>query len=175
MKTLVVYFSRSGVTKTLAEQIARGCGADIESVKDLTVRNGIFGYMKSLLQAAWHREALIGRSEHSAGDYELIVLGTPIWCWNMSSPIRSYIKRYQGQFRRVALFCTYGGSGQGKVLADMQALCGLVPIATLAVTTETMREGLIQQKVTDFARLIQGVDRSTASGAGIPPKHATAT
>ena len=175
MKTLVVYFSRSGVTKALAEQIARGCAADIEPVKDLTVRDGLFGYLKSLLQAAWHREALIGSSEYSPGDYELIVLGTPIWCWNMSSPIRSYIKRYQGQFRRVALFCTYGGAGQEKVLADMQALCVVVPIATLAVTTETMREGLVQQKVTDFARVIQGVERSTASAVGTSPKHAIAT
>ena len=175
MKTLVVYFSRSGVTKALAEQIARLCGADIEPVKDLTVRDGLLGYTKSLLQAAWHREVLIGRSEYPPGDYDLIVLGTPIWCWNMSSPIRSYMKRYQGQFRRVALFCTYGSAGEEKVFADMQALCGVEPIATLAVTTQTIRDGSIQQKVNDFARVIQGAERSTASGVGASPKHATVT
>ena len=175
MKTLVIYFSRSGFTKTLAAQIAHGCGADIDSVKDFTIREGLIGYVKSLLQAAWHREVHLGKSEYLPGAYELIVLGTPIWCWNMSSPIRSYINQHKGQFRRVALFCTYGGSGQEKVLTDMQRLCGVAPIATLAVTTETMREGLAHKHLTDFLKQIQSAEKSQAQSLGIRPKHVTAT
>lgn len=160
MKTLVIYFSRSGVTQTVAEQVARGCKADIEPVKDLATRSGLAGYVRSVAQAARHAEPTIGKGAHSPRDYDLVVLGTPIWCWNMSSPMRSYIRRHQGQFRKVALFCTYGGSGHEGVLADMQKLCGVSPVATLALTTAQVQEGRSKQAISEFVKKIQGVERA---------------
>ncbi len=40
-------------------------------------------------------------------EYDLVILGTPVWAGKMSSPLRSYIKTTAGKFKTVAFFCTY--------------------------------------------------------------------
>jgi multimeric flavodoxin WrbA len=44
-------------------------------------------------------------------DYAVVVLGTPVWAGNMSSPVRAYINQHRAEIRNLALFCTQGGSG----------------------------------------------------------------
>ena len=66
-------------------------------------------------------------------DYALVVLGTPVWAGNMSSPMRAYIARHKLDFGRIALFCTQGGSGGEKVLRTMADLCGKSPVATVCL------------------------------------------
>lgn len=139
MKTLLVYFLRTGNTAALAEGIASGCGADLEPIKEFGKRQGIAGYVRSLWQAATHKETLIAPGTHAPKSYDLVILGTPVWGWNMSSPVRSYIRNNCGQVRNLALFCTYGGSGESAVFSDMQKLCGSEVIATLAVKTAELQ------------------------------------
>jgi len=47
MKTLVVYYSRTGKTKFVAEKIAVELKADVEEVVDLKSRSGRFGFLKA--------------------------------------------------------------------------------------------------------------------------------
>ena len=66
--------------------------------------------------------------------YDVVVLGTPVWAGNISSPLRSYVAAHKAELRQVAFFCTQGGSGAEKVFPDLQELCGRAPLATLAVS-----------------------------------------
>jgi flavodoxin len=118
MRTLVVYFSRTGHTQTLAQL--------------------------------------------SPADYDLVVLGTPIWMFNLSSPMRSYIRQTQGHFRKLALFCTCDGAGQSKVLADMQALCDKVPVATPGLTSSELHDRFHQERRDRFLEQIKQVERNEA-------------
>jgi len=67
----------------------------------------------------------IGASNQNPSDYDLIILGTPVWAHNMCSPLRSYIMAQKERFRAVAVLCTQGGSGAGKVVGDVARLCAL--------------------------------------------------
>jgi hypothetical protein len=59
MKTLVVYFSRSGHTRQVAREIASRCGADLEAIREERGRAGLLGYWRS----GWPRpEPFTGRS-----------------------------------------------------------------------------------------------------------------
>ena len=166
MRTLVVYFSWTGHTQTLARQIASGCGADTEAISETPQRQGALRYLRylrylrCLLQAVLHRQAPIEASQHSPAEYDLVVIGTPIWAWNMSSPVRSYIRRHQGQFRKLALFCTCDGAGQAKVLADMQALCEKAPLATLALTTREMHDRFHHERLEQFLQQLRQAERA---------------
>jgi hypothetical protein len=62
--------------------------------------------------------------------YGLVVIGTPVWNSNISTPIRTYITRYKDKFQDVALFCT-GSAEDNKVLWDMEALIGKKTLASL--------------------------------------------
>ena len=46
-KALVVYFSRSGTTRLLAEGIARAMHADVEELKEQRSRRGLLGWLRS--------------------------------------------------------------------------------------------------------------------------------
>lgn len=134
MKTLVAYYSRTGHTEQLAREIAARCGADIEKISDDGIdRSGLFGYLRSGWQALSGARPPIRKAVRNPGDYELVVIGTPVWNWSLASPVRSYAVRHARQFKRVAFFCTEGGSGERRAWAELQRICGKPPLATIAV------------------------------------------
>jgi flavodoxin len=164
-KVLVAYYSRSGYTSAVAKRVARECNAELLSIKDARGRRGLRGYLRSSLEAALHMKASI-RSTVLRGNYDLVVIGTPVWFWNISSPVRAFIALHRPEFKRLAFFCTYGGSGAAKVLGDMEALCGIHPVATLALRDEEIARGLDGDKLADFTKRLNGsVEHSTNSAS----------
>lgn len=150
-KILVVYYSRTGFTQTVAQQLAHACHADLECIVDDRGRSRADGYARAALSAALHVASAIAPSRHAPRDYDLVVIGTPIWCWNMASPVRAYIQRHRSAFRRVAFFCTMGGSGQAKVLRDLEVLCGRPAVAALSLRNEEITHRLHRQRLAEFA------------------------
>ncbi len=149
-KILVVYYSRSGKTQALAEVIASACGADLEALQDVKKRTGFFGYWRSGREALKKQLAEIRDTVHDPADYDLVVLGTPVWAGSMSSPMRTYITRNHDAFRQIAVFCTMGGSGGDGTLAGMAALAGLDPLARLSVKEHEIKSGAAQDKAAAF-------------------------
>jgi flavodoxin len=128
--TLVVYFSRTGYTRRVAEHMARMMGADCEPIRERKARRGWLGYWRSAREAMRGRRIEIEPATLQPRNYSMVVLGTPVWAGNVSSPMRAYIAKHRAEFRSVALFCTQGGSGAPRVLEMMAALCGQSPRAT---------------------------------------------
>lgn len=163
-KILVVYYSRSGYTQNIAQRIADAAGADIEIIEDRSPRRGVFGYWRSALEAALHLKADVRPVKRAPGDYDLVVIGTPIWFWNMASPVRAYISQHRKQLKWVAFFCTYGGSGQHKVLQDLTRLTGKPALATLALSDQTITDKHFRKPLARFVSQIR--DTKLLSGAG---------
>ena len=160
-RILVILYSRSGYTKTIAEAIASACHADMEVIRD-GARRGLFGYLRSGFEATRKKLPDIEPIENDPSRYDLIVIGTPVWAANIASPVRTFVTRYKDKFRNVAFFCTLGGSGAEKVLDDLTQLCGKSPIATVAITDDEIKHGSYQGKLDDFVRLIQEAVQKTA-------------
>lgn len=133
MRVLVVYFSYSGRTLQVAAEIARGCGADLEEILEARPHAGAW----TALKATW--ESLIGATPpiepptNDPSNYDLVILGTPVWAGRMASPVRSYITLNAKHFKRVAFFCAEGAGGDKRVFAELGGLCGKVPTATCCV------------------------------------------
>lgn len=157
-KILVVYYSRSGFTGKVASRIARDCHADVLAIKDVRGRGGMLGYVRSCLEAALHWGSAI-RDVALHGDYELVVIGTPIWFWNMSSPVRTFIGRHRTAFKQLAFFCTCGGSGSEKVFEDMQTLSGGHAVATLSLRDKEIQRDMGGDKLVEF---VAQINRSVA-------------
>lgn len=147
---LVVYFSRTGYTKRVADRIAQAVGGDCEPIKERSGRTGFLGYWRSAREALRKTAADIEQSSANPHDYPLIVLGTPVWAGNMSSPMRAYIARHRRDFGRVALFCTQGGSGGEKVLRAMAGLCERSPVATACFNDSEIDRDLLGVKLQAF-------------------------
>jgi flavodoxin len=131
---LVVCYSRTGLTEKLGREIAASCGADFELIREAEGRSGPLGFLRSIWDTLRHRRPAILAPGKDAGNYALVVLGAPVWAGKVASPMRSYIVQHCRRFHRVALFCTMGGRGGDKALAEMAVLCGKTPIAQVAIS-----------------------------------------
>jgi flavodoxin len=133
-RILVVYYSRSGHTEFVARQIAALCHADLERIVDRRPRQGWLGYLRSSLEAILGLRPDIERGRHRPGDYDLVIVGTPVWFWGVASPVRTWLHRHRGALDHVALFCTCGGSGHARTLDALEAMCGNPALARLVLT-----------------------------------------
>jgi flavodoxin len=149
-RTLVVYFSRTGYTRKIAEEIAGRCGADLEAIEDVRARAGIFGYLRSAFEAYKKRPIEIRPAVKNPSDYDLVIFGTPVWAGNVSSPMRAYLTPHRGDLKQVGVFCTQGGSGAEKVLSDMAELCGRKPVASVALNDGEIERRTYAEKLDGF-------------------------
>jgi flavodoxin len=165
-RILVVFYSRDGHTRRIATRIAAACQADLEEITDAGGRAGALGYLRCVLEAGLGLAASVHSGRRQPQGYALVVVGTPVWMWNMASPVRRYLQVHSGRLPRLALFCTYGGAGQDKVLRDMARLGARVPVATLALKAEQCEAGGSARGLGGFVRELQQAVASAESGAG---------
>ena len=150
-KILIVYYSRTGNTRAVAQALAAQLGADIEEIVDTKNRKGIFGWLGAGKDASQKKTTVIGPTTKDPANYDLVVLGTPIWSWSMTPAIRTYIEANREKFKKVAFFCTMGKNGDVKTFAAMAELCGRKPAASLAVRAEEVKIRQYQSGINKFA------------------------
>ena len=120
--TLVVYYSRSGCTRTLAQGIAIALDADLEEIVEPRSREGALGFIRSLYDVARGRQPTIETPRYNPLDYRMVVIGSPVWAGHVSSPVRTYIARYAIRIKLLSFFCTMRSTGAVETLAEMAAL-----------------------------------------------------
>jgi hypothetical protein len=83
------------------------------------------------------------------------VIGTPVWAWSVSSPVRAYLTANKDRLPAVAFFCTLGGAGSETAFAQMQDIVGKAPRATCAITARDIAAGGEGAQVSAFARALR--------------------
>jgi len=123
MKKLVIYYSLDGNTRFIAENIARSSQADILELKtEINLPTSSFGKHFVGGGMVFKREtpALLPFDKNPA-DYDVIIIGTPVWAFNFTPPIRSLLNQYKIIGKKIALFCCCNGM-PGKTIPNMKKL-----------------------------------------------------
>lgn len=147
-RTLVAYWSKTGHTRTVAEEIARVTGGDLEEL----VGTGSLGTFGIALGTLLGRPAPIAPLRQDPAAYDLVLIGTPVWFARPLSPVHGFVARHRSALGRVAFFCTEGGRGHDTAFDQLARACGREPAATLAVTEAELKSGAHRDKVSAFAR-----------------------
>lgn len=137
--TVVVYYSRSGVTRAVAERLAAILQADIEEIREEKDRSGPIGYIKAGMDAVKQKEAVL-TSHHSTAEREVVVLGMPVWGFNPPPAVRMYLKSVDLAAIKLCGFATMNGSGAEKTLDR---------VAEIAPNGLALRLSLARPKVGD--------------------------
>ncbi len=127
-KTLVAYFSVSGVTAKAAREIAAVEKADLFEIrpatpytaKDLDWRDAASRSTVEMKDPDC-RPALAARVEDMAG-YDVVFVGFPIWWGREPSAVDTFLTGYDFAGKRVVPFCTSGGSPMGKTAERIRTL-----------------------------------------------------
>jgi flavodoxin len=112
-KILVVYYSLTGNTKFIADIIKSELNADIlplKPIKELKAESGMryfWGGFQTYMKKKPELEDYTANTE----EYDLLVLGTPVWAWRYSPPIHSFINNQDLSGKKVALWMCYAGDG----------------------------------------------------------------
>jgi flavodoxin len=139
-KVLVVYYSRSGRTRKVAKAFADKYNAVSEEIVEKVNRKGILGLIKSGRDSVKGKATEIGVCKNNPSDYDLVIIGSPVWASRITPAVRSYIKLYKASFKNVAFFCTEGGNGAEKVMENMADLCGLSPEFKYEFTNKDLKD-----------------------------------
>lgn len=151
MKSLVVVYSRTGNTKKVGETIANELGSDFEELLDLQRRSGPIGFIRSGRDASQRKLARIEITKYDPSQYDLVIIGTPIWAGNITPAVRAYLTSNRGKIKDAAFFFTCGGSANDNSLNDTKQLFGGDPRGTLIVRRREISSGEFMQKVQQFA------------------------
>ena len=164
-RTLVVFYSRSGTTRRIAEALAEALKCDLEEITEPKPRIGFLGYLRSLLEARRKRPSSIAPNKHDVSSYDLVVIGTPVWAWSLSSPVRAYLMATASQLPEVAFFCTFGARGSESTFAQMTATVGKKPRAVCAITQREALSGSHVERLLAFAKALENSRISKTTGS----------
>ncbi|MEM4245814.1 MAG: flavodoxin [Candidatus Bathyarchaeia archaeon] len=147
-KILVAFYSMTGNTRLISEAIAGSLDADVEEIREKESRAGILGFLRSGYEAIFKKLPHIEPIGKNPGDYDLTIIGSPVWAGRLSSPVRSYMSSYCSKVRKVAFFTTCG-IGSDKIFKQMEEISSS-PIATLEVKEEEIASGNYMRKIEEF-------------------------
>ena len=105
--------------------------------------------------------------------HTLVVIGTPVWAWAMSSPVRAYLIATKAQLRDVAFFCTLGGFGARRAFDQMQGIAGKTPRAVCYARQVDLESGAYRERVASFAEALAPATANTTLHGPSTPQPAT--
>lgn len=139
-KILVVYYSKTGNTERVGQDIASRLGADSEKIIDLKKRSGILGWILGGRDATRKLTTEIGQPVKDPAAYDIVVIGTPMWGWNMTPAVRAYVEKMKDKLKNVAFFGTSGGSSLDKTFSQLEELAGKKAVASVGFVAPELRD-----------------------------------
>ncbi|GHV10896.1 flavodoxin [Fibrobacterales bacterium] len=123
-KTIVAYFSHSGNTRAVAEQIQKSVGGDIFEIKTVVPYSKDYN---TAVEVAKKEQQANARPELSTKvsnmeQYDTLFLGYPNWWGTIPMPLFTFLESYDFAGKVIVPFCTHGGSALGRSEDDIAKL-----------------------------------------------------
>ena len=120
-KVLVLYYSQTSNTKTVAQEIANKLGADIEEIVAVNSYNGDF--QATIARCQQEREQGVTPEiepiKADLAQYDVIFLGYPIWFGTYAPPMAAFLNQADLSGKKIVPFCTFGSGGLDSSVKDL--------------------------------------------------------
>lgn len=121
-KVLVLYYSQTSNTKTVAQEIASRLEADIEEIVPVEPYEGDF--QATIERSAMEREQgilpEIQPVKADVNNYDIIFIGYPIWFGTYAPPIATFLNQVDLTDKQIVPFCTFGSGGLESSMKDLR-------------------------------------------------------
>lgn len=152
-KSLVTYFSASGVTKKVAEKLAEAAGADLFEIKpEVAYTEADLNWMDKKSRSSIEmndksfRPAIAEKCNNMA-DYDVVYIGFPIWWYVVPTIINTFLESYDFSGKTIVLFATSGGSGFGNTVAELK---GSVSDTTVIKEGKVFNSGVSKDQLSSW-------------------------
>ena len=123
MKSLIVFYSLTGNCKRIANEFNEKYPSDILEIK---LKRGFkkpkMNFINSFIggfQAVTKRTPEINHLDINLNEYNQIILGTPVWASTMAPAVRTFIKKYNIENKKIILFLSSKGHA-GNTFSDIK-------------------------------------------------------
>ncbi|RAP54565.1 MAG: hypothetical protein BZ137_01555 [Methanosphaera sp. rholeuAM130] len=150
MKTLIVYYSRTNITKKVAEYIAEKLDCDIEQIIPKVNYNSKIGYARGIKDAIAAKIVELEDLTYDPVDYDEVIFGVPVWASKAANPLISYIDKNKGKFNDIKIFVTAGSSGFESTINQIEEYVGFNASKTMTLKTIDVKNDAYESKVNEF-------------------------
>lgn len=149
---LIVFYSRTGTTKRVAEALRELFNCDLEEIIDNENRKGILGLINEGIDVFFRNTTDIGKIKLNPNNYDIVIIGSPVWASLMMPAVRTYIQNNKPSFKKVAFFCAQASdvTKGTKIFRDMSSLCEKKPLGELKLSSKELYNKEFQEKLEIF-------------------------
>lgn len=134
MRPLVIFYSRTGNTRNLAEMLAASLDAELAQIHCHRYGTGPWSYLRAGYDSVTGSLPTIDVPPEARSPHKHVLIGGPVWTSHPATPIRRYLTDYGDIHESVARFATYGGhSPADTAFAEMATAIKNPAVAKLAI------------------------------------------
>ncbi len=138
MKTAIVYYSMHGNVRYVSEKVAKELGADLIELVPVKAYPD-----KGAMQFIWGGSAVTFKKKpelepytFNASDYDLVIIGTPVWASNFTPPLRTFFENNDLTGKKIAVIATSAGGDSSKCLEAVKAAAKADSLAAVLSLTD---------------------------------------
>ena len=133
MRTAIVYYSMHGNVRYVSEKVAKELGADLIELVPVKAYPD-----KGAMQFIWGGSAVTFKKKpelepytFNASDYDLVIIGTPVWASNFTPPLRTFFENNDLTGKKIAVIATSAGGDSAKCVEAVKAAAGADSLAAV--------------------------------------------
>lgn len=136
---LCLYYSRTGNTRKAMEEIAKELGAELVELRDGVDRSGWGGWLRCGVDAMRRTTRPVKiQTRIPLSDYQLVIIGSPVWAGRCSSVVRGFLKEHGKELRNASYVLTRGTEDRNEevfIQMDRCTPCGHQTAASLRLNS----------------------------------------
>jgi len=122
MKELVVYYSKTGTTKKVADAVISGKECDFDELR-------------------YDEKAKTVSQAHDPSEYERVILLAPVWAFSLAEPMKLYLAKNKSKIKRYNLVVTCGAFGLRGCVNNCKKAIGRPPENALVFKAKNVKQG----------------------------------
>jgi DNA-binding transcriptional ArsR family regulator len=171
LNACMIYYSYTGVTRSVAVQVRNACGCDLVEVRTLKEYSTFTAYTTGCLRSRKEACDPIIPEVIDVSSYDLLIIGTPVWAWKPAPAINTAINALKGCEGKTAIVFVTSCGQPGEALRILKRALvsrGVEVTAEISLTKEDTenRNELIRQIVSAYQ--VPAPGRTDPEGSGTP-------
>jgi flavodoxin len=158
-KNLIVYYSRTGTTRQVAEQMAAQSGWQLVEITDVHPRAGFFGDLRCIIEALFHKRAKYHYEGPPLDEVEHVVVMAPVWMGRLASPMRDFLADQSPFLANLSVICVMAARGAFSAVEEIMRMTSTIPAPVLALSQRDVLSGLSQQEIAGFIDQVKTAGR----------------
>jgi len=123
-RNAVVYYSRTGTSRAVAEHIGKTLGWPIHEVVDLKIRAGLLGDLRCVIEALFGLTPSVRYDGPPLHELDHVLIIAPVWIGSMATPMLYTLRQQRPFFGTLSIICVMASQGGARALSNAAQAAG---------------------------------------------------